>query len=180
MKWSKIMYQLFALMVLDEIFGSCDSWNPSEAQTIKDQINKFKSQLNPHQIDLVKFRVRKTRNNYKINLLDHFQNIYRKEIENGEEMYPSVEYDQNIYNIWTQAVRRRVSVKIQYESTTSGITTRIVDPYKTNSPYGISFCHTKKEERKFRFDRIIEITLIDSKFIKPKSPKQNQWKTETY
>jgi hypothetical protein len=180
MKWTKTMYRLFAFMTLSDIFGSCHSWNPLEAQIIKDQIDKYKTCLRSHQLNLVKFRVRKAKNNYKISLLDHFQNIYWKEIENGEEMYPSVEYDQNTYDIWTQAVKRRVSIKMQYDSVTSGITTRIVDPHKTKTPYGIGFCHTKKEERKFRFDRIIEITLTNDKFIKPKSSKQNLWKTETY
>lgn len=172
------MYRLFAFMILQDVFGSCDSWSPSEAQIIKKQIDKYKSRLSQHQLNLVKFRVRKAKNNYKTNLLDHFQNIYWKEIGSGEEMYPSVDYDQHIYNIWTKCVRLRKSIKMQYESTTSGITTRIVDPYKTKTPYGIGYCHTNHEERKFRFDRIIEISLTDNSFIKPKKPSKEIWKNE--
>jgi len=180
MKWTKTMYRLFAFMALSDVFGSCDSWNPAEAQIIKDQINKYKTRLSSHQLNLVKFRVRKAKNNYKINLLENFQDMYWHEIDRGEELYPSIEYDQSVYEIWTAGVRLKKSVKIQYESATSGISTRIVDPYKTKTPYGIGFCHAKKAERKFRFDRIIEISLTDNSFIKPVKSKQNLWKREIF
>ncbi|EKD43285.1 MAG: hypothetical protein ACD_72C00363G0001 [uncultured bacterium] len=180
MKWTKTMYRLFAFMILQDVFSSCDSWNPFEAQIIEDQINKYKTCLSSHQLNLIKFRVRKAKNNYKINLLENFQSQYWREIDRGEEMYPSIDYDQQIYDTWTKGVRLRKSVKMQYESITAGITTRIVDPYRTKAPYGIGYCHTNHEERKFRFDRIIEISLTNNSFVKPIKPKQNLWKTEIF
>ncbi|MBU4210418.1 WYL domain-containing protein [Patescibacteria group bacterium] len=174
MKWSKTMYRYFAFRILDEVFGNSDSWNNEEAQIIKNVVKKYQSRLNRNQINLIKFRVRKTKSNYKANLLNTFENMYWKEIDRGDTLYPPVEFDNKTYELWTKAVRLRKSVKMLYESTTSGMTTRIVDPYKTETPYGRGFCHTRKETRKFRFDRIIEISLTDNKFIKPKNWDKNK------
>ncbi len=169
MKWTPTMYRLLAFMTFDEVFGSCLSWTSEDSQRIKLTIRKHTSRLNSNQLNFVKFRVRQAKNNYKANLLENFQDMYYKEIDRGEDLYPPIEFDQNVYDVWTQAVRLRKSVNMQYSSTTSGITTRIVDPYKTKTPYGIGFCHSKNEERKFRFDRIIEISLTENAFIKPKT-----------
>ncbi|MBU4479847.1 WYL domain-containing protein [Patescibacteria group bacterium] len=43
---------------------------------------------------------------------------------------------------------------------------RLVDPYKTNSPYGEGYCHLKNEVLKFRFDRIANINLTNKNFKK--------------
>lgn len=174
MKWSKTMYRYFAFKILNEVFGSVNSWNNEEAQIIKETIKKYKSRLNRNQINLVEFRVRKAKNNYKADLLQGFESMYWKEIDNGDDLYPQVEFDNETYEIWTKGVRLRKSVKMLYESTTSGMITRIVNPYKTETPYGRGFCHTKNEVRKFRFDRIIEISLTDNKFIKPKNWDKNR------
>ena len=63
---------------------------------------------------------------------------------------------------------KRQTVKIKYDSTESGITERLVDPYKSRAPYGEGYCHNRKEVRKFRFDRVIDIKLTEKKFKKPK------------
>lgn len=171
MGWTRLMYKLFAFEMLSEVFKNCNSWNANESEKIKQFIKIYKNKLNVSQKNLIKFRVRKAKNDYKTCLLDSFGDRYWHEIERGEDIYPDVEFDQKTYEIWTKGVRLRKSVKILYESTTTGMMTRIVDPYKTETPYGRGFCHIKNEMRKFRFDRIIEIELTNDSFIKPKKWK---------
>jgi len=80
-----------------------------------------------------------------------------------------IDYNQKFYEIWKSAVVKRQTVKLKYDSSTSGVAERLVDPYKSSAPYGKGYCHKRKEVRKFRFDRIIDIEMTDKKFVKPKS-----------
>ena len=73
------------------------------------------------------------------------------------------------YEIWKKGAAKRQTVKIKYDSTASGVSERLVDPYKSSAPYGEGYCHSRKEVRKFRFDRVIDIELTDEKFKKPKN-----------
>jgi len=51
-------------------------------------------------------------------------------------------------------------------STTSGVSERLVDPYNSKAPYGEGYWHARKEVRKFRFDRAIDIEMTESGFVK--------------
>jgi len=94
-----------------------------------------------------------------------------EEYDYGEDDFvkPHITYDNKHYEIWTNAVRKRLTARMTYDSATSGMSERLIDPYQTSAPYGQGYCHLRKEVRKFRFDRIIDIELTNKTFIKPKN-----------
>jgi len=59
-------------------------------------------------------------------------------------------------------------VRLLYDSQSSGISERLVDPYKSDAPYGEGYCNTRRDVRKFRFDRVIDIQMTESTFVKKK------------
>lgn len=164
---TKEMYQLLGLLILKEVFGSSVEWSEEEDSDIKKYIKEFEEKLSQKQINFVNARLRKMKYSYKEDLLYSLEKMNWHELHDDYGTpYVSVEYDQKTYDIWTQAVRLKKSVKMTYDSTTSGLNERLVDPYKTNTPYGEGYCHLKNDVRKFRFDRIIDIKLTNKSFIK--------------
>lgn len=168
--WSKEMYIYLSLLLLHEVFDQSMEWSQKESTAIDSYREEIKVKLNKKQIDFVNQRFLKIKNSYNETLLYSLEKMYWREIHNnhGRAVSP-VEYDKKVYDIWITAVKQRNCVAMTYESNSSGISERIVDPYKTATPYGEGYCHLKKEVRKFRFDRIIEISLTNKKFKKPKS-----------
>lgn len=165
---TKKIYEYLAILTLKEAFGSFTEWPQEEENLINQLIEKSKENLTPNEIKIVQYRLRKIKNDYWENALYNLEKMYWHELHDDDYLIPTIEYDEDTYAIWTKAVRERKSVQIQYDSTTSGLTKRIVDPYKTKSPYGEGYCHLRKSVRKFRFDRIIDIFLTDNKFTKQK------------
>ncbi|MBU1499650.1 WYL domain-containing protein [Patescibacteria group bacterium] len=169
MIWKKAMYQLLAWQTLKKVFGLSSKWSEGENEAIKKLKQEVQKRLSTEQLNFVNRRSRQLRNDYHESLVHDLEKIYWHELHEDEEfLIPLVEYDEKTYSVWTQAVRRKKSVVMTYDSTTSGITQRTVDPYLTKAPYGKGYCHLKKEVRKFRFDRIVEISLTDKTFVKPK------------
>lgn len=165
--WTKEMYQLLSLLILEEVFGSSTEWSKEEAKNIKLYIKELEEKLSQIQINFIKARLRKMKYSYKEDLLYSLEKMNWHELhEDYGTPYVSVEYDQKTYDVWTQAVRQKKSIKMTYDSTTSGLNERLVDPYKTKTPYGEGYCHLKKDVRKFRFDRVIDIKLTNKSFIK--------------
>lgn len=168
--WSKEMYIYLSLLLLHEVFDQSMEWSKKESTAIDSYREEIKLKLNKKQVDFVNQRFLKIKNSYNETLLYSLEKMYWHELNTPYgRIIPQVEYDEKVYNIWTTAVKQRHSVVMTYESISSGISERIVNPYKTDSPYGEGYCHLKKEVRKFRFDRIIEINLTNRKFKKPKT-----------
>ncbi len=71
-----------------------------------------------------------------------------------------IDFDPKVSDLWTKAVREKLTLRIVYDSESSGRTERLVDPVQTSSPYGKAYCHLREEERKFRFDRVLEIDIV--------------------
>jgi len=171
-KWTKEMLELLAWEILEEVFGNSIEWSEKENNSIDEYIQYAKSKLDQKQINFVNAFFRKMKNSYKANLLYSLEKMYYHELHDDyRSLSPPVEFDEKAYEIWTKAVVLRKTVQMTYDSTTSGIMERLVDPYKTSTPYGEGYCHLKKDIRKFRFDRIVEINFTDHKFIKPKNWK---------
>jgi predicted DNA-binding transcriptional regulator YafY len=71
-----------------------------------------------------------------------------------------------------QCILNKKSLKIEYESLETGLTTRQIDPYslifRRHAWYLIGFCHRRNQIRIFRFNRINKVTILDKSFeIKP-------------
>jgi DNA polymerase III epsilon subunit family exonuclease len=62
-----------------------------------------------------------------------------------------------------QAVRTRVALRIRYAGSDGRQSVRVVQPHKVTlreqATYLVGYCHLKQEERTFRLDRIVELTL---------------------
>ncbi len=155
-----------ALYLLFDLYGFGDQTNDNEEYAaIKSALEKVGDTLTSAQ------------KSSAIRLAEDIESGYWNEVtqEAEEEFYEmgyrcEVEYDPDIREIWAKAVREKLSVEMLYDSTTSGLSRRTVDPYKTMSPYGLGYCHIRQEERKFRFDRIQQITITTKHF--QKHPKQ--------
>lgn len=169
MIFTQKMYKYLALLTLSETFSRFYGWSEKEQKIINFLLHDSKKNLTEKEKRFALYRLRKMKNNYHEDVLYSLGKMYWHELHDRDEyLYPPIEYEEKTYDIWTKAARLKKSVEMVYDSTTSGITKRIIDPYKTNTPYGEGFCHLKKDIRKFRFDRIIEIKLLDKSFIKPK------------
>jgi predicted DNA-binding transcriptional regulator YafY len=77
--------------------------------------------------------------------------------------------------IWSQLVeacRNSQQVKIHYYTASRNTSSdRVIDPYllhiyRGTNPYLIGFCHQRQARRWFRVDRIKELQLLNSKFIR--------------
>lgn len=163
------MYKYLALLTLQEAYSRFYKWSRDEKNNIDILVLEAGKLLTSSEMAHVIHRLRKMKNSYHEDVLYSLGKMYWRELRDGDNYLPSpVEYDEKTYELWIVAARQKKSVQITYDSTTSGITKRLVDPYKTSSPYGEGYCHLRKEVRKFRIDRIIEIQLTDKSFTKPK------------
>ncbi|MBD3169668.1 MAG: WYL domain-containing protein [candidate division Zixibacteria bacterium] len=87
-------------------------------------------------------------------------------------VYPKIsfkpDFDDPIFKLLVDAINRQYSVNVEYDSMTSGIRERKVDPYsivfRGNSWYLIAYCRLKKEIRTFRFNRIHKANPVDNHF----------------
>lgn len=59
--------------------------------------------------------------------------------------------------IWKDAIEKGACVEIRYVSDTSGEAVRVVEPTGTRGKYGEGYCFLRKDDRVFRFDRMLEI-----------------------
>lgn len=124
--------------------------------------------LSPLEDKIAVNRARRLADTYK-NSIDEQCRGYNERYDEPDYYSPQVTYDETVYKMWMKAVRERHTVSMLYDSTTSSIKRRLVNPYQTRSPYGKGYCHLRQEVRQFRFDRIIDITLTEKTFDKPKN-----------
>jgi len=176
-KYTKEMHQYLAERLSREVFGATE-WAKEEVGAIDELLEEAKNKLSDDQIKLVENRVLRMNNEYGEWQLETLRKQHWDELEGDDENYDygnddfikfDIDYNQKFYEIWKSAVVKWQTVKLKYDSSTSGVAERLVDPYKSSAPYGKGYCHKRKEVRKFRFDRIIDIEMTDKKFVKPKS-----------
>jgi hypothetical protein len=174
MNWTSDMYRYLSWLLFERVFGMCE-WTREEETKFKPLIKEIGNKLTRKQALIVINRARRISDEYEDSLLHSMGKMYWKELNSNDGYIPRhITYDAEIYDIWLSAIRKKKTVKIKYDSTTSGFSERLVDPYLTKSPYGIGYCHRRKEIRQFRFDRIIDIKLMNKIFKKPKGWKE-QW-----
>lgn len=170
------MHEYLAWRLFREMYGATE-WAKEEANEIDGFVKEAGSLLTDDEIKLVENRVRRMKNEYGEQKLEELREQYWDELGDDDEDYDygnddfikfEVDYNEKFYEIWKSSVAKRQTVKLKYDSTTSGVSDRLVDPYKSSAPYGEGYCHKRKEVRKFRFDRVIDIEMTDKKFVKPK------------
>ena len=96
---------------------------------------------------------------------DIIEDEYNHQLEssNGYEDrgWSKIEFDPQIKEMWKYAIKNKLQISMVYVSETSGKTKRVVKPLKTSGPYGEAYCFLRKEDRVFRFDRVMELKLLD-------------------
>lgn len=176
-KYTKPMYQYLVWKLFREMYGAIE-WAKEEVNEIDGLVKEAGSILTDDEIKLVDNRARRMKNEYGQQKLEKLREQYWDELGDDDEDYDygnddfikfEVEYNEKFYEIWKSSVANRQIVKLKYDSTTSGVSDRLVDPYKSSAPYGEGYCHKRQELRKFRFDRVIDIKMTDKKFVKPKN-----------
>jgi len=166
-KYTKNMYQYLAWRLFQEIYGEVE-WCQEEEKIIAGLAEEASWKLTDEETQIVENRVRRMKNEYEKLITENLREEYGDDDGEGDFFFAPVDYNEKFYETWKQGVAKRQTVKIKYDSTESGITERLVDPYKSRAPYGEGYCHNRKEVRKFRFDRVIDIKLTDDKFKKLK------------
>lgn len=163
------MYQYLFLLSFQKIHEDLE-WIKNEQEAINKLKESIKNQLTEDQVKIVENRAMRLAHDYNEYVFDEFLQEHGDEYgyDWGEEdfRYKNVDYDQNVYDIWTSCVKSKNTVLLTYDSPSSGMSKREVDPYKTNSPYGEGYCHKRQEVRKFRFDRVIDIKKKKKGFTK--------------
>ena len=169
-EWSKEMYEYLAWRLLELMYGATE-WYEEEEKRIKQYGAEARERLDDFSRKIVENRAIRLSNEYEEHALYSLEKAYWHEIHDRDDEYlpPPIEYDQRWCAIWSDAVRKRHTVRMVYDSATSGTSERLVDPYQTSAPYGQGFCHKTKEIRTFRFDRIVDIMMTDQIFNKPKN-----------
>lgn len=165
------MYNYLAWVLFREIYRAVE-WMKAEAADIDKLMLAAKNELTEEQIKIVENRARRIENDYKEWVFDDLGEMYGNDEFDGFG-YPDIDFNEDFYDIWKQGVVKRLTVKMTYDSTTSGLSERLVDPYVSSAPYVEGYCHKAKEVRKFRMDRVIDIHLTDKKFEKPKNWRIN-------
>jgi len=171
------MLEYLSWRLFQKMYGAME-WAKEEAGTINELVEEARNKLTDDQIKIAENRVLRMSNEYGEQKLEELREQHWGELGDDDEDYDygnddfikfDVDYNQKFYEIWKSAVAKRQTVKLKYDSTTSGVSDRLVDPYKSSAPYGEGYCHKRKEVRKFRFDRVIDIEATDKKFVKHKN-----------
>lgn len=121
---------------------------------------------------LVESYARRIGNDYHDGVLHQLHKMFWHEIHDGETPEEYITWNEAHRNTWMHGVATQRSVRLRYDSQTSGETERLVDPYHTRGAYGIGYCHLRKEMRMFRFDRVIAIEGTVQQCTRPKDWKK--------
>lgn len=166
-KYTKNMYHYLAWRLFQEVYGEVE-WYQGEEKIIAGLAEEASWKLTDEETQIVENRVRRMKNEYEELITENSREDYGDDGGEDDFFFAPVDYNEKFYEIWKQGVAKRQTVKIKYDSAESGITERLVDPYKSRAPYGEGYCHNRQEVRKFRFDRVIDIKLTEKKLKKPK------------
>ncbi|MDD2935490.1 MAG: WYL domain-containing protein [Candidatus Pacebacteria bacterium] len=157
--WNKQKVEYLALKLLEEV-GYTAGCDKEISEILDDKLKNLSSNLTDKEKSVVENKLFEFIEDYKSEM------CFETEEDNHYDHEP-IYFDEKIRDLWCSAVRNKQIVEIIYNSTTSGETKRLVDPYKTRSPFCEGFCHLRNEVRKFRFDRFVDIKITDKNFIKP-------------
>ncbi len=162
------MYHYLAWRLFQEVFGEID-WCREEEITVDKLVKQAGEKLIGEEIKIVENRVGRLKNEYEELIMESLMEEH--DYGDGEDdfYFAPIEYNEKFYEIWKQGMAKRQTVEMKYDSAESGITERLVDPYKSRAPYGEGYCHNRREVRKFRFDRVVDIKLTGNKFKKSKT-----------
>lgn len=127
------MYQYLAWRLFREVYDAVE-WLPEEKDAVVGLTDAACGQLSDSEIKAVENRAMRMMNDYEAD-------IERLAFKKGDDFFPQIDYNYEFYEIWKQGVAKRLTVKMKYDSTTSGIGERLVDPYKSRAPYGEGYCH---------------------------------------
>lgn len=166
-KYTKNMHHYLAWRLFQEVYGEVE-WCQEEEKIIAGLAEEASWKLTDEETQIVENRVRRMKNEYEKLITENLREEYGDDDGDDDFFFAPIDYNEKFYEIWKQGVAKRQTVKIKYDSTESGITERLVNPYKSRAPYGEGYCHNRQEVRKFRFDRVIDIKLTEKKFKKPK------------
>jgi len=163
--WTSAMYQYLSQLLSLEVFEICD-WVEQEKKPLFRELEKLKKELTNQEVKIVVNRARR--------LADEYQEAVLADLEHERGYEEEVWFDRKItydpahYELWKEAVKMKKKVRLLYDSQSSGISERLVYPYKSDAPYGEGYCNTRRDVRKFRFDRVIDIQMTESTFVKKK------------
>lgn len=83
------------------------------------------------------------------------------EAQGGSIAVPEPDRDVELPRVIEEAITRGSALKIQYQSSGSGRTTRVIDPMqatkKDGSTYVVAYCRLREDQRSFRLDRIRDL-----------------------
>lgn len=170
--WTDPMYHYLTWCLFAAMYAAIE-WHEQEKNRITLLKEEAAKNLTVTERSIIENRALRLSNGYDKQKLETLEKMYWYELHEREENYDygyddfvkaPIDFNRAFYDLWTHAVRKKITVKITYDSTTSGISERLVDPYRTRSPYGEGYCHNRKEVRKFRFDRIIGIEITNKRF----------------
>ena len=140
------MYQYLALRLFQEVYGEVE-WCQEEEKIIAGLAEEASWKLTDEETQIVENRVIQINNKYEKQTMESLREEYRPEFDDGggegDFFFVPVDYNEKFYEIWKQGVAKRQTVKIKYDSTESGITERLIDPYKSRAPYGEGYCHNR-------------------------------------
>jgi predicted DNA-binding transcriptional regulator YafY len=75
-----------------------------------------------------------------------------------------------IFNLIEQSILNKRTIRLDFEAQESGKSPKEVDPYslifRRHSWYLLGFCHTRKDVRVFRLNRVKKVALTDKSFVK--------------
>lgn len=169
-KYTEDMHHYLAWRLFQRMYGEVE-WFEEEEKQIDKLAREAGQRLTDDERKIVESRAIRMSNEYEERMLENFRSEYSDEYgdEEYDFLFAPIDFNDKFYEIWKQGVAKRQTVKIKYDSPASGMSERLVDPYKSRAPYGEGYCHSRKEVRKFRFDRVIDIELTDNKFEKPQT-----------
>ena len=132
------MYQYFGLIFIQDILNDC-SIHRDEQQVydISQEILSLEHELSSSEILVATAKAIKIKNEYDDVIHAEFEEDYDSERGYGFE---AIEYNDELYELWKKAVKLKRVVKLFYNSISSGMSTRLVDPYKSSAPYGEGYC----------------------------------------
>ncbi|MBU0577279.1 WYL domain-containing protein [Patescibacteria group bacterium] len=174
------MYRYLNWLLFEEVYGMCE-WTQQEEIKIQPLITEAKTRLKQDEILIVENRARRMADEYEQCLLYQLNKKHRKELYDDDGYTPRhITFSSDVHETWLSAVRKQKTMKIKYDSTTSGLSERLINPYQTKGSYGIGYCHKRKKILQFRFDRVIDIELMNRTFEKPKNWKEEYEENRRY
>lgn len=152
-----------------DVYDQTD-WLNEDLEQVQKQIDLSQSQLSSVELTEASSLADELVSQYEMTIREDVESDYDDRFDDWRE---EIDYDEELYEVWKEAVRNRQTVKLKYDSTSSGISEHLVDPCASRAPYVDGYCHTRNEVRMFRFDRVLELTLTDQKFEKIKDWKKS-------